>query len=70
MDESKRELHVRKAKKQHTIAEGETLGAIALKYYGSASEDNWKAIHNANRAVIGDDPGAIKVGIVLGIPER
>ena len=42
-----------KIKAEHTVAAGETLGALALKYYGSAVKDKWMKIYEANKAVIG-----------------
>ena len=54
---------------EHTIGEGETLSQIALKYYGHATREYWMVIYNANKAVIGDDPGKIKPGMELKIPE-
>jgi nucleoid-associated protein YgaU len=56
-------------KAEHTVAEGETLSDLALKYYGSAVEEKWMAIYKANKAVIGDNPNIIKPGQVLKIPE-
>ncbi len=58
-----------KVKAEHTVASGETLGAIALKYYGSAAKEKWMAIYEANKEVIGDNPNLIKPGQVLKIPE-
>lgn len=58
-----------KIKAEHTVAAGETLSAIALKYYGSAVKDKWMKIYEANKAVIGDNPNLIKPGQVLKIPE-
>jgi nucleoid-associated protein YgaU len=58
-----------KIKTEHTVAAGDTLGAIALKYYGSAVKEKWMAIYEANKAVIGDNPNLIKPGQVLKIPE-
>lgn len=49
----------------HTVASGDTLSSIARKY-GKA---DWKAIYNANKDVIGDDPNRIRVGQVLKIPK-
>jgi nucleoid-associated protein YgaU len=57
-------------KAEHTVASGETLSDIALKYYGSAAKDDWTAIYEANKDVIGDNPNLIKPDQVLKIPER
>ena len=53
---------------EHTVAEGETLSHIALKYYQSAVKEKWMQIYQANQDVIGDDPGRLRVGQVLKIP--
>jgi nucleoid-associated protein YgaU len=58
-----------KVKAEHTVAEGETLSDLALKYYGSADKDKWMAIYEANKGVIGDNPNIIVPGQVLKIPE-
>ena len=50
-------------------ADGETLSGIALKYYGSAVKDKWMKIYELNKTLIGDNPGLIKPGQVLRIPE-
>ena len=57
-------------KAMHTVVEGETLSGIALKYYASATKENWMKIYAANKALIGDDPGKIKPGQVLKIPNK
>jgi nucleoid-associated protein YgaU len=58
-----------KFKAQHTVASGETLSDIALKHYGSAAKENWMAIYEANKDVIGDNPNVIKPDQILKIPE-
>jgi nucleoid-associated protein YgaU len=55
---------------EHTVESGESLSGIALKYYKSAAKEDWMAIYEANKSVIGDDPNVIKPGMVLKIPER
>jgi LysM repeat protein len=50
----------------HTVQSGETLSDIALEYYQKASR--WQEIHDANLAIIGDDPGNLKVGMEIVIP--
>ncbi len=55
---------------QHTVSAGETLSHIALKHYGNAGRDFWMAIYEANKQVIGDNPGLIRPGMVLSIPEK
>lgn len=54
---------------QHKVAAGDTLSGIALKYYGSAVREKWMVIYEANREAIGDNPGLIRLGQVLNIPE-
>lgn len=54
---------------QHKVAAGDTLSGIALKYYGSAVREKWMIIYEANRETIGDNPGLIRVGQMLNIPE-
>ena len=50
----------------HEVVPGDTLGAIAQKYYGKASL--YMKIFEANRDIL-DDPNLIKVGQKLRIPE-
>ncbi len=54
---------------EHTVASGETLSHISLKYYGSAIKDKYMIIYEANKEVIGDNPNMIKPGMVLKIPK-
>lgn len=56
-------------KTEHTVVSGDTLSGLAAKYYGSGSRENWMAIYEANKEVIGDNPSMIRVGQVLQIPE-
>lgn len=53
----------------HTVKEGETLSAIALRYYGNASERHHMHIYNANRAILTDGPNVIRSGQELTIPK-
>lgn len=52
----------------HTVAEGETLRAIAQQYYEDG--ELWRKIFDANRDTIGDNPDAIKIGQTLKIPPK
>jgi len=52
---------------EHTVQPGDTLSAIALKYYGNAAL--WPEIFKANKSIIGNDPGKIFVGQKLHIPK-
>ncbi len=54
------------AERIHEVVPGDTLGAIAQKYYGKASL--YMKIFEANRDIL-DDPNLIKVGQKLRIPE-
>lgn len=54
---------------EHTVASGETLSHISLKYYGSAVKAKYMLIYEANKEVIGDNPNLIKPGMVLNIPK-
>lgn len=54
---------------EHKVAEGDTLGALALKYYGSATKDYWMVIYEMNKNAIGEDPNKVKLGLLLKIPE-
>lgn len=49
----------------HTVAPGETLGKIALAYYGTARR--WQEIYEANRDIVGR-PDALTVGARIVIP--
>jgi nucleoid-associated protein YgaU len=50
----------------HTVAAGESLESIALKWYSDSKQ--WQHIYDTNKAVIGPDPNFIGVGQVLFIP--
>ncbi|HYN42892.1 MAG TPA: LysM peptidoglycan-binding domain-containing protein [Thermoanaerobaculia bacterium] len=50
----------------HVVEKGDTLGAIAKKYYGKAGA--YMKIFEANRDIL-DDPDKIKPGQKLRIPE-
>ena len=50
----------------YEVVSGDTLGAIAQKHYGKASE--YMKIFEANRDIL-DNPDLIKVGQKLKIPE-
>lgn len=53
---------------RHRVTATDTLATIAQQYYGQ--QRLWTLIYNANRAVIGDDPNAIPVGVELVIPPQ
>jgi polar amino acid transport system substrate-binding protein len=50
----------------YVVQPGDTLSRIAREFYGEAS---WQRIYAANRDVIGDDPGRLRVGMTLQIPQ-
>lgn len=51
-----------------TVRSGDTLAKIAREYFGDVAK--WKAIYDANRSVIGDDPAALKPGMKLKMPPK
>lgn len=53
---------------EHTVGGGDSLSMIAVKYYGNGSRANWMAIYEANKELIGKNPGMIFPGQVLKIP--
>lgn len=54
---------------EHTVGAGDSLSAIAARYYGSGVRSNWMAIYEANKDVIGRNPSLIIPGQVLRIPK-
>ena len=54
---------------KHKVVEGETLSGIAQKHYGHSTRDYWMVIYESNKDKIGGDPGILKPGIELMIPE-
>lgn len=54
---------------KHKLTADQTLSHVALKYYGSAAKKYWMLIYNHNKAVIGDNPGIVRPGMELNIPE-
>ena len=52
--------------KLYTVQEGDTLSAIAKKFYDDGAK--YMLIYEANKELIGDDPSLIKVGQELKIP--
>lgn len=49
----------------YTVVKGDTLSAIAKRFYGKASQ--WKRIHEANKDQV-PNPDLIRPGQVLRIP--
>ena len=50
----------------YTVRSGDTLSRIAQSQYRDATK--WRAIYDANRAMIGLDPDRLEVGMRLRIP--
>lgn len=51
---------------EYEIQRGDSLSAIAKRFYGDATE--WRRIYDANRDVLGDDPDKIYPGQKITIP--
>jgi nucleoid-associated protein YgaU len=64
----KNEFRAKPETELYTVKEGDTLSAIAKKFYGDAGK--YMVIYEANKDLIGDDPGLIKVGQELKIPPQ
>jgi LysM repeat protein len=54
------------AARHHTVARGDTLFSLSLKYYGSRSK--WRDIYGANRGVLSSENSPLKIGVDLKIP--
>jgi nucleoid-associated protein YgaU len=53
----------------YVVRPGDSLSSIALAHPGAGSlEERWRAIWQANRAVVGDDPDLIHPGQALRLP--
>ncbi|HRQ75473.1 MAG TPA: LysM peptidoglycan-binding domain-containing protein [Phycisphaerales bacterium] len=50
----------------YVVRSGDTLSRIATAYYGSPL--HWRLIYDANKAVIGENANALRVGMRLTIP--
>ncbi|MEM1028201.1 MAG: LysM peptidoglycan-binding domain-containing protein [Planctomycetota bacterium] len=50
----------------YTVKSGDNLSNIAKQFYNSSAK--WELIYQANRQKIGDDPGALQLGMELLIP--
>ena len=53
----------------HTVASGETLSHIALKYYKHATPPYWKLLLEHNKEVLEGDEKKVRTGMELEIPE-
>jgi len=54
---------------EYTVVSGDSLSAIAVKFYGTGGGGNWNIIYEANKEKIGDDPNLIQPGQILKIPK-
>jgi nucleoid-associated protein YgaU len=52
---------------QYEVQPNDSLQRISTKLYGTMSK--WQAIYDLNKATIGEDPGKVKVKMVLKLPE-
>jgi len=53
----------------HTVADGETLSHIALKYYKHATPPYWQLLLEHNTEVLNGSEKNVRTGMVLEIPE-
>jgi aspartate/glutamate/glutamine transport system substrate-binding protein len=53
---------------EYVVQPGDTLSTIAGKVFGDIAPGAWRAIWQANKATIGDDPNRLKVGMRLTLP--
>jgi nucleoid-associated protein YgaU len=54
------------AGREHTVGQGDTLQSLSLQYYGT--EHKWSVIEEANRKILGSNPHALEIGMLLIIP--
>jgi tetratricopeptide (TPR) repeat protein len=52
--------------RHHTVARGDTLFSLALKYYGNRSK--WRDIYAANHDLLPSEKSPLKIGMDLKIP--
>jgi len=53
----------------HTVAAGETLSHIALKYYKHATPPYWKLLLEHNKEILEGDEKKVRTGMELEVPE-
>jgi ABC-type amino acid transport substrate-binding protein/phage tail protein X len=53
---------------EYVVQPGDTLSTIAGKHFGDVGPAAWRAIWEANRETIGDDPNRLRVGMRLTLP--
>jgi tetratricopeptide (TPR) repeat protein len=52
--------------RHHTVAKGDTLFSLAMKYYGNRSK--WRDLYAANRDLLPSEKSPLKIGMDLKIP--
>jgi len=53
----------------HTVAAGETLSHLALKYYNHATPPYWQLILEQNKEALQGNERNVRAGMELEIPE-
>jgi nucleoid-associated protein YgaU len=53
---------------KHVWTSEDTYAGLAFKYYKSIQEPYWRLIYNQNKAIIGNHPNDIRVGLEIEIP--
>jgi nucleoid-associated protein YgaU len=55
------------APKTYTVVSGDSLSSIAKAELGDSA--HWKALYEANKELIGDDPNRLRIGQTLTLPK-
>lgn len=53
---------------KHVWTREDTYASLAFQYYGSIKEPYWRLIYEHNKAIIGNHPNDIRVGLEIEIP--
>jgi len=53
---------------KHVWTSEDTYADLAFKFYGSIKEPYWRLIYEHNKAIIGNHPNDIRVGLEIEIP--
>ena len=53
---------------KHVWSSEDTYSNLAFKYYGSIKEPYWRLFYEHNKAIIGQHPNDIRVGLEIEIP--
>ena len=56
------------AASEYVVQPGDSLSTIAGRHFGDVGPNAWRAIWEANRETIGDDPNRLRVGMRLTLP--